>query len=250
MSRYIFLSPHLDDIVLSCGAIVDHLQSKGHETEIWTFFAGDPPPGEFSPFAISLHERWQLPDNPVLVRRNEDAAACKILNTAYKHFDMPDCIYRSNGNVNPLITKEEDLYQPIPAPQSIWVDTLVQILKSLPPETRLVSPLSIGNHVDHRIVRAAVDQLQHPNVLFYIDYPYTLKSKENIEQFIHPDWTQIHYKITPLNLEHWIEAIQCHTSQISTFWKNEAELTQEILKYADDGGGKSLWIPDKTISSL
>lgn len=250
MSRYIFLSPHLDDIVLSCGAIVDHLHSTGYQTETWTLFAGDPPADQFSPFALSLHQRWQLTDNPVLIRRQEDITACNLLNTAIRHFDIPDCIYRTNGDANPLITKEEDLYQPIPAEQLPWVDYIFNTLNDLPPETMLVSPLSIGGHIDHRIVRAAVDQLTDKTILYYPDYPYNIKNKENSSHLLSSNWKLINYEINQHNIKRWIEAIKCHTSQISTFWKNEAELTEEILKYAENGGGKSLLLKAENISSL
>ncbi len=249
MTRYIFLSPHLDDVVLSCGAIIDHLNSTGHQTEIWTLFAGDPPKDPFSQFAVSLHERWKLPDNPVIIRRMEDIAACRVLNAAPRHFDIPDCIYRTNGNSTPLVTKEEDLYQPITNQQLFWVKYIVQLLITLPPEVILASPISIGNHIDHRIVRAAVDLLSNKQILFYKDYPYHVKEFADREFGFLSNLKSVDFDITQKNVNQWVEAIKCHKSQISTFWKNEVELTTEILKYAEAGGGKSLFLMDKTVSS-
>lgn len=249
MTRYIFLSPHLDDIVLSCGAMVDHLNSTGHQSEIWTFFAGDPPKGRFSPFAESLHKRWALPENPVATRRLEDIAACKVLNAAPRHFEIPDCIYRTNGDSTPLITKEDDLYQTIPSQQVYLVDFIVQLLNTLPKDVVLVSPISIGNHVDHRIVRAAVDLLSNKQIFFYKDYPYHVKTIDFSDFGFLANLRPINFDITQTNINHWIKAIKCHKSQISTFWKNEEELTTEILKYAESGGGKSLFFVDKTVST-
>jgi LmbE family N-acetylglucosaminyl deacetylase len=248
MTRYIFLSPHLDDVVLSCGAIVDHLTSSGHQAEIWTLFAGDPPHNNFSPFALSLHRRWALPDNPVSIRRMEDVAACEILHATPQHFDIPDCIYRYNGDAIPLITKEEDLYQSIPSQQMQWVDYIYQLLQPLLPETRLVAPISIGDHVDHRIVRAAVDKLSNRQILFYRDYPYHIK--ENDRQYFRPlnAISSLQFEINQRNIDQWIKAIRCHKSQISTFWQSETHLAAEIQNYARAGGGQSLTLMDKTVT--
>ncbi|MAT42104.1 MAG: hypothetical protein CL609_07160 [Anaerolineaceae bacterium] len=248
MTRYIFLSPHLDDIVLSCGAIVDHLSNKGHKIEIWTFFAGDPPNDHFFSFALSLHQRWALPNNPILTRRKEDISSCFLLNATPRHFDFPDCIYRTDGNSNPLITKEEDLYQSIPSHQLYLVEYISELLNRLPPDVILVSPLSIGNHIDHRIVRAAVDHLTHKKILFYKDYPYHVKEIEGSDLSNIGELEPVDYKITQTNFKNWIKAIKCHKSQISTFWKDEEALTKEIINYAKAGGGKSLYLIGETSS--
>jgi len=55
---WVFLSPHLDDAVLSCGGFIFELIQKGERVEICTICAGDPPPGELSPLAEMLHQRW------------------------------------------------------------------------------------------------------------------------------------------------------------------------------------------------
>jgi len=105
--RYIFLSPHLDDISLSCGGIVNHLHNKGVDVEIWSFFAGIPKFITLTPFAQSLHDRWNLSIDAPGVRREEDINACKVLGATNKHFDYLDCIYRMDEQGKPIIRKEE-----------------------------------------------------------------------------------------------------------------------------------------------
>jgi len=41
--HWIYLSPHLDDAVLSCGGIIWQQVQSGHQVEIWTICAADPP---------------------------------------------------------------------------------------------------------------------------------------------------------------------------------------------------------------
>ena len=57
--EWIFISPHLDDIALSCGGLVWELAHAGDQVSIWTICAGEPPVAPLSPFAESLHDRWQ-----------------------------------------------------------------------------------------------------------------------------------------------------------------------------------------------
>ena len=69
--RWIYLSPHLDDIVLSCGGMVWQQVQAGDVVEIWTIFSGDAPPGPLAGFAQELHARWQTGPEASAVRRAE-----------------------------------------------------------------------------------------------------------------------------------------------------------------------------------
>lgn len=40
--RWIYISPHLDDAVLSAGGLIYEQTRAGHEVEIWTFMCGFP----------------------------------------------------------------------------------------------------------------------------------------------------------------------------------------------------------------
>jgi LmbE family N-acetylglucosaminyl deacetylase len=75
---WIYLSPHLDDVVLSCGGLVWEQARQGERVEIWTICAGDPPPIPLSSFAASLHERWQT-NNKRQSSAAEDKLACQRL---------------------------------------------------------------------------------------------------------------------------------------------------------------------------
>ncbi len=58
--RWIYISPHFDDAVLSCGGLIWEQTHSGIPVEIWTIMAGDPPLGaESTPLARQLHDRWQ-----------------------------------------------------------------------------------------------------------------------------------------------------------------------------------------------
>src|SRR5512136_66244 len=80
--RWIYLSPHFDDAVLSCGGLIHEQACQGLQTEIWTIFAGDPPPGPLSEFAQQTHVLWGITsgEDMVAMRRAEDITAAGIVD--------------------------------------------------------------------------------------------------------------------------------------------------------------------------
>ena len=94
--RWIYLSPHLDDAVLSAGGLIHDQAKSGIPVEIWTFMSGYPPEGEFSQFAELQHHMWGFPsaEAAVSTRREEDERAAAIVGASAVHLDFLDCIYR------------------------------------------------------------------------------------------------------------------------------------------------------------
>ncbi len=98
--RTIYISPHLDDAVLSAGGLIYEQTHAGMEVEIWTFMCGLPPTAELSDFAKVIHKQWEIPEvkDVVSARRAEDVNAAGIVGAKAVHFDFLDCIYRRGGN--------------------------------------------------------------------------------------------------------------------------------------------------------
>ncbi len=240
-SHWIFLSPHLDDAVLSCGGLIWQQIQAGSRVEIWTICAGDPPVGPRSAFAVQIEQRWKTGADSTAARRTEDARACLRLGAQAVHFDLPDCVYRRLPDGAPLIQGEEDLWQPIPRVELPQVDQLAaQIAQRLPPRCRLAVPLSLGNHIDHRLVRAAA--LQAKGTLhFYPDFPYAAHSDVNLNPYIERNWRRERFAISEAALNAWQDAVACYASQISSFWKDLAEMRDSLSRYFRQGGGSLLF---------
>jgi len=238
--RYIFISPHLDDVTLSVGGIVNSLVNNKIDTEIWTFFSGSPDDENLSDFASSLHKRWELPWNAPKIRRLEDIKASKTLGARYEHFYFPDCIYRKDLEGNPIVNEEDDLYQPIPSSQQFLVNKISdEINRKVTTDDIIVSPMAIGNHIDHRITVAAIKKLSPFSLLFYEDYPYVVQSHSS--SINNSKLTPIKFDLQEENIKTWHAAIAAYQSQISTFWKNTNRMKEEINEFASRGGGKNLW---------
>lgn len=242
--QWVYLSPHLDDVAFSCGGLVWEQSQAQHTVSVWTICAGDPPPGELSPFASFLHMIWQTGVEAAAQRRAEDLASCEVLGAAARHFAIPDCIYRLSptGHTH-LYASEEALFGNLHPDEAALVETLSQELEaSLSPQTEVVAPLAIGNHVDHQLTRQAVEKLGRP-IWYYPDYPYILDAASRLEELSRLGWEAVTHLVSEGGLQAWSLAIEKHASQMSTFWTSAVAMRQAIRRYAEKAGGVTLWRP-------
>ncbi len=242
--KWIFLSPHLDDIAFSCGGLVWDLANNGHMVEIWTINAGYPPEDGLSPLANKLHLNWGLGLDAVRIRREEDQKACQILGAIPRYFSYLDCIYRKTPAGEFYYYSEGHIFGGLDPRESNLIDSLSsQLLGELPEGARVVAPLGIGNHVDHELTRKAASRLGIP-LTFYADYPYAreIEGKETLEIMEgSSEWQFEEFPVSDIGLEKWVLAAQAYRSQISTFWANDEDLGQQIRNFSTSGGIFKLW---------
>lgn len=258
--NWIYLSPHLDDAAYSCGGLIWGQNQTNLDVSIWTVFAGNPPEGILSPFALSIIRRWGIEEKPTEVRRNEDIQSCQILGAGWHHFGYPDAIYRTAPGDLPesklsatghLYPDEASLFGTPNQEEGRLIDQIAdsilfkleekyttdQILSEV---VQLVCPLGLGNHVDHQLTRRAAESLRLP-LLYYADFPYIQKSMN--EQNILPGsgWRKTVHSISRSELTAWQKAIGAHQSQLSTFWSGKTEMHKAVASYLEDMGGIPLW---------
>ena len=238
---WIYLSPHLDDAALSCGGLIWEQVQAGAQVSIWTICAGDPPDIPLSPFAESLHRRWQVSQDAAQERRLEDVLSCQRLGASFHHFTIPDCIYRQSADrQNFLYDSENAIFGPIHSDEACLIEKLSEEIASrLPVRASLVSPLALGGHVDHRLTRAAAEHLGW-HLWFYPDYPYVVKSEREIDWLRQDGWDSVVYSISPAGLAAWQESIAAHASQISTFWPDLDAMRAAIKAYKEQYDGLQL----------
>lgn len=241
-AKRIFLSPHLDDAVYSCGGIIKELILKGNAVEVWSIFTADPPEGSLSPFAQSLHLRWKEKANPSWIRREEDKHALELLGGTYHHLYYPDCIYRRDPTTNdPIIKKDEDLFsEDYVIEKDLFANLANDLKANLPVNTEIISPLGMGGHIDHRITRMAAEMLGRP-LWYYADYPYAAKDPSRVQSFLPQQAQPEIFEITDQGVEAWLKGIACYPSQISSFWKSEEEMNEAVRQYASEPIGRTLW---------
>ncbi len=246
---WIYFSAHFDDAILSCGGLIWQQAQAYQRVEIWTVCAGEIPPGPLSPFAGELHARWGTGLGSVAARRSEDEAACAAVGAAWRRYTLPDCIYRRlPGSGDPLVTSEDDLWQPIHPGEAHLVeeirDWIAQGLGAtgggFSRRTHLVSPLTVGGHVDHKLVRAAAEALGAP-LWYYADYPYSEKEAFDPFQWLGEGCRAYSRRLSPAALAAWQAGVAAYTSQASTFWPDEGEMRRAIAAYASKREGHVLF---------
>ena len=255
---HLFLSPHLDDAVLSCGGLIHQLARSGQRVLIRTFLAADPPPNlTETPLIRALHHKWKAGASPYETRRREDIAAAQTLGAGWEHLDLPDAPYRMSLAGDMLYPSEASLFGDIhPDDPLLNLDMDVSV-------AMVYAPLGAGDHVDHRLVNQ-LGRMLPLNVIYYEEFPYSSEGDEirhasgkRVEQRYGSDAVQtalqkFEQPLTPrlidlseADIAAKIEAIRCYHSQLGTFWKNEAEMEAGVRRYAWQvaaTGAERLWI--------
>ena len=214
--RWIYLSPHLDDAVLSAGGLIYEQTRIGFPVEIWTMMCGSPPdPNEtLSPYAQLLHSLWgaSSAEDASQIRRAEDKRAAGILGADVVHFDFWDCIYRRGADGNWLYS--DVFLPPHPADGSLPTQIAQALREHLRSDDVLVCQLALGSHVDHVLVRRGAEQLGR-TLLYDIDVPYIFYHTDKLEQTL-TGMQETRGLITETGLKRWQEASLEYKSQIST----------------------------------
>jgi LmbE family N-acetylglucosaminyl deacetylase len=237
--RVVYLSPHLDDAVLSAGGLIHRQVTEGASVEIWSFMAGIPETSELGEFAKTMHGIWGLgsPAQAVEARRAEDRRAAKLLGARAVHFDFLDCIYRRSRRGEPLYS---EISVPIHAEDADLPAQLAQTMIAwLRPDDTAVCQLSIGEHVDHRIVRKAAEMLNRP-LTYDADIPYTLDHPDELAPAI-VGMRESFEAIPQPGLDRWIDAIECYASQIDAVFGGQENMRGRMRDYWAARGGISLW---------
>jgi LmbE family N-acetylglucosaminyl deacetylase len=239
--RWVYLSPHFDDAVLSCGGLIWEQARAGVEVEIWTILAGDPPPGPLSDFATVNHKLWgvETGEEVVSMRKLEDEAAATIVQADLVHFGIPDAIYRRSPGGEYLYT--QTVMTPPRAEDDGLPQTIAEALRSeLQAGDRLICPLALGGHVDHIQVRRAAESLDLP-LWYYADVPYLLSYPAALPEAISTFVSQ-RFDISEAGLGAWLEGVAAYRSQVDSLYKDDKNmLFQAIRDYCQSEGGLRLW---------
>lgn len=175
--RHVFLSPHYDDIALSCGGTAALASNAGERAEVALIFGNRPDPdAPLTDFAADMHEKWGMGAGEVIDRRRaEEATAAAALGVTTVFLPFHDAIYRGDR-----YRSDEQLFG---GPASDEQDLPERIAAAAnlggPPDptVRVHAPLAIGHHVDHLHAYATGLLLAQRGweVRFYEDLPYALR---------------------------------------------------------------------------
>ncbi len=233
----VFVSPHLDDVALSCGGLVYRLTKGGQPVTIATVCTADHPDDQpLSPTAQLLHQRWGL--GKYAHRRAEDEQACRLLGARCVHLGLLDAIYRCDDGGAPLYG-DDLIGGPVhPYDQQTFLPQARAALAGLlAAADDVICPLAVGGHVDHLLVRQAVESLHLLTRLrYYEDYPYAERG------FALPaDLAPEVISLTEEELDARLRAIACYTSQLPVLFDTLDGMEARVRAYSQRVGGERYW---------
>lgn len=233
--RWIYISPHLDDAVLSAGGLIYDQARAGIRVETWTLVCGFPPEADASPFAQVLHFQWGFAsvEETVRLRRAEDTRPASRVGAQAIHFDdFPDCIYRRGADGEPLYPLDV-FVEPHPAEAGLPAKMTAALASHLEPGDVLVCPLGIGGHADHLLVRRAVEGLGRP-LRYYADVPYVLNRPEALIPLVSGARPKVR-KVSSVGLSAWVDGIAAYASQMSTLFESPEKMREMVEAYGREG---------------
>jgi LmbE family N-acetylglucosaminyl deacetylase len=240
----LFVSPHLDDVALSCGGLVARLVSRGEPVTIATACTADAPADQpLSEPAQHEHRQWRLGDRPYRSRRKEDVRACASLGAQAEHLGLLDAVYRRDDGGAALYTRDFLGGQVHPHD---WGATSAALRDGLRPHLAkagpVYSPLAIGSHVDHVVVRRALeDCVPIARLRYYEDFPYAERASdiERLPMVGGLSWGLI--ELTPDEVDARLRAIACYSSQLPVLFGSADAMTQRVRNYVTRAGGERYW---------
>jgi LmbE family N-acetylglucosaminyl deacetylase len=244
-TRWIFLSPHLDDAVYSCGGLISYLSENGIAVEIWTIFSDqEPDESLLTEYAQTLHQRWETGNQSYNLRKIEDTIACKTVGAKQEHLGFYDCIYRTLPKTGkPVVSSNEDLFGRVdPAEEPLMELITEAMLFRLTEPSIWVCPLGVGNHIDHQITRQAAEATRKL-MLYYADLPHAIQLPV---QGI-PGMIQLKFDLPESNINTWGKANLQYISQFSSFWRDAEDMAAQYSTYLERYKGMPLWLPKPAV---
>ncbi len=227
---YIYLSPHPDDVIFSCGGTIACRHQKGLRQLVVTLCSTLPVLAKF---------QWHQ-------RVDEDLRALNICGIDGVLAGFLDAPFR-----HPAYQNAHHLFAPPVADDLMpkQVEQLVAALEEQNQGATLYAPLGVGRHVDHLIAFEAAQRTgQFHAVHFYEDFPYTVKSLGAIEARLDEIEIDLTAVVTDIRegFQKKIEAAGQYVGQISflfgTFDAALVSMLEEAQRVLPGRLGERSWV--------
>lgn len=242
--RVVILSPHLDDAALSCGGLLHALQ--GVSTLVVTLCSGNPPQ-RASPDGRHTAPARRGHVSP-RIRRAEDIAAMRAIAAEFVHLSFPDAIYRRNTQTGKLIyPSARERWVAPNAEDAAHIEELYRLLRRICLDLGpilLVSPMGIGDHVDHQITALVALRLAAAgaSLLFYEDFPYVANpdSGRGDGDGPHAALARLQLEpnerfIVPVDVDGKMRLLRHYVSQVPVLFGTDAAMQGAIVGYQHEG---------------
>ena len=171
-SDVVIFSPHLDDAVLSLGAMIRREVAAGRRVEVVSCFTAGPP--------LDSIPAEQRVFGDYSMRRAEDERALAVLGASHRWLDLPERIWRQPPLPRTSTVFPTHVFRTPPRMEdfSELKSVRAAIAEILDSGATIYAPLAIGHHVDHvEVALAALREVlgrgAFERIQFYED-PYAL----------------------------------------------------------------------------
>lgn len=236
----LLLSPHLDDVVFSCGGIAAMLASTGWRVVVATAFTRPVHPA--SGFALECQRDKGLADDVdyMALRQGEDRAACEAIGAEPLLLDLPEAPNRGYVTLAALFGQ--------PHEEDTVAGPLAGRFTALLGEERpalVLAPQGCGRHVDHaRLIDAVLDRSVQDGMAsaflgFYRDTPYVIRDARAAPD-PRVDTLAPHDIVVPIDdqaLSRKLDAVACYGSQLGFQFGGEAAARDALAALAKREAG-------------
>jgi LmbE family N-acetylglucosaminyl deacetylase len=189
----VVLSPHLDDAVLSCGALMTYARKRMPVTVATFFTEAAAPPHTFSARCYLRQTGAHDAERLYLARQAEDRGVLDGAQIDWFHAGLPEALFRRRTQprlswlplASRLIPELSHVYPTyrlhivggrVSPPDADTLRHVLDAIDHLPSvsSTLFLAPTAVGGHVDHVLVRTAAG-LSRKRVAYYSDFPYNMR---------------------------------------------------------------------------
>ena len=182
----LFLSPHADDVILSCGSLLSRLVGKTDITVLTVFTKAHEKPytlsaKQFMKYSNNFADAQALYD----VRVEEDKNAFARLGITPINLGFEDALFRRKKHrtfLGKFLPEFDHIYptyrwhilKKIASDDSAISELTKQLPTYVKKNTLVFAPFGLGNHADHKVVRLVSEKL-FDNLILYSDFPYNIR---------------------------------------------------------------------------
>lgn len=238
----VIVSPHLDDAVFSAGSLLKKLVKAKKEVTYLNVFTSASNHTSLSALMFLLQSKHKSTTQLYKDRVAEDKQVLKSIGLTPNNLQMVDALWRPKENIGFLgrFLAEFALVYPTyrfhilsgrVSKNDIHTQSdLVEKIReySNRPKTLILGPAGIGGHVDHVLVRQAIEKTNLPYAL-WIDVPYNKRTG-----FVFNSYQKEHNHLSiKLDKKEALEKLKLcqgyHTQYSAVFGQSSPEFNQEDL---------------------
>ncbi len=228
MKTALFISPHLDDVVFSCGGTLAKLADENWRTILCTVFTKSVMNTKGFALACQLDKNLAATVDYMKLRREEDCRAARILGAAeVLHLNFLEAPHRGYESA-------PELFAGVKTGDEIWrsVAEHLDLLNEIHQPELIFAPQGLGNHCDHlQTIRAVCEVISSEKIFWYRDTPYAIRQPDAPASNLLPNNLIENYYDIEKSLPRKIAAGAAYESQINFQFGSVEKLTTQLQSF-------------------